>query len=77
MLTKAFGVTVENCQIGFARSVVAVRLRRRHARCSVPGGVVGENGAMHLLRTHVRNNTIAVRYVGVLIGESDNTQVDG
>ena len=77
VLTKAFGVTVENCQIGSLDPLLPFDFGVVTLGAKVPGDVVDDNGAMHLLRTHIHINTIAVRYVGVLIGESDNTQVAG
>jgi hypothetical protein len=77
VLTKALGVTVENCRIGSLDPLLPFDFGVVTLGGKVPGDVVDENGAMQLLRTHIQNNTIDVRYVGVLIGESDNTQVTG
>ncbi len=77
MLTNASGVTVENCYIGSLDPLSPFDFGVVTLGAKLPGEVVDDNGAMHLLRTHIQHNTIAVRYVGVLIGESDNTQVAG
>jgi len=75
VLAKAYGVTVENCQIGSRDPLAPFDFGVVVLGSKLPAEVAGENGAIHQLQNTVARNTIAVRYVGVLIGQSDNTAV--
>ncbi|HEU0107694.1 MAG TPA: hypothetical protein VFT38_16055, partial [Vicinamibacteria bacterium] len=75
VLAKAQGVTVENCQIGSLDPLRPFDFGVVVLGAKLPSEVAGDNGALHLLQNTVASNTIAVRYVGVLIGESDDTAV--
>ena len=75
VLAKAYGVTVENCQIGSLDPLLPFDFGVVVLGSKLPSEVGGAKGAIHKLRNTVASNTIAVRYVGVLIGQSDNTAV--
>ena len=75
VLAKAHGVTVENCQIGSLDPLLPFDFGVIVLGSKLPSEVAGDDGAIHLLQNTVAGNTIAVRYVGVLIGESDDTAV--
>jgi nitrous oxidase accessory protein NosD len=73
VVMKAHGVTIENCHIGsvarpfdFGVMVLGAKL---------PAEVLDDQGAIHHLQNTVKDNSIAARYNGVIIGESDDTTV--
>jgi nitrous oxidase accessory protein NosD len=73
LLAKAHGVTIQNCRIGsiahpFDFGVVVLDSK-------LPSEVLDDQGAIHQLRNKLQDNTIAGRYTGVLIGQSDDTVV--
>lgn len=75
VVAKAYGVTVENCQIGSLDPLLPFDFGVVVLGSKLPAEVAGEHGAIHQLQNTIASNTIAVRYVGVLIGQSDNTAV--
>jgi hypothetical protein len=75
VLANAYGVTVENCEIGSLDPLLPFDFGVVVLGSKLPAEVAGDNVAVRWLQNTVASNTIAVRYVGVLIGQSDNTAV--
>jgi hypothetical protein len=73
LLARAHGVTIQNCKIGsiahpFDFGVVVLDSK-------LPTEVLDDQGAIHQLQNRIQDNTIAGRYTGVVIGQSDDTIV--
>jgi nitrous oxidase accessory protein NosD len=73
VLMKAHGVTIENCHIGTVASPFDFGVMVLGSK--LPAEVLGDQSAIHQLQNTVRDNSIATRYNGVIIGESDDTTV--
>jgi Periplasmic copper-binding protein (NosD) len=73
VLMKAHGVTIENCHIGTVASPFDFGVMVLGSK--LPAEVLGDQGAIHQLQNTVQDNSIATRYNGVIIGESDDTTV--
>jgi hypothetical protein len=73
VLMKAHGVTIENCHIGSVASPFDFGVMVLGSK--LPAEVLDDQGAIHQLQNTVQDNSIATRYNGVIIGESDDTTV--
>jgi nitrous oxidase accessory protein NosD len=73
VLMKAHGVTIENCHIGSVASPFDFGVLVIGSK--LPEDVKDDQGAIHQLQNTVQDNSIATRYNGVIIGESDDTTV--
>jgi len=73
VLMKAHGVTIENCHIGSVASPFDFGVLVIGSK--LPAEVLDDQGAVHQLQNKVQDNSIATRYNGVIIAQSDDTAV--
>lgn len=74
VLMKAHGVTIENCHIGAVASPFDFGVLVIGSK--LPEDVKDDQGAIHQLQNKIQDNSVAARYNGVIIAESDDTVVE-